>query len=114
MSRRHTPASSESSSRAGEGHARSTITRADRLHASKPVSRSPADIICLAVYTLTSGQTLQGRLVSTVAQQLGITFALTVELAEAAEAADLIHFEHGFLVSLTEEGRQRGATLSRR
>ena len=66
------------------------------LHCSMPVARSKADIMCLAVYTLTGGRILQGRLVSTVAQQLGITFARAVELAEAAEAAGLIHLEHGF------------------
>jgi hypothetical protein len=76
-----------------------------------PVARSKADIMCLTVYTLTGGRLMQGRMVSTVAEQLGITFDRAVALAEAAEAAGLIHFEHGFSVSLTEEGRQRGATL---
>ena len=76
------------------------------------IARSKADIMCLAVYTLTGGRILQGRLLSTVAQQLGISFARAVELAEAAEAAGLIHLEHGFSVSLTEEGRQRGETMT--
>jgi hypothetical protein len=76
-----------------------------------PVARSKADMMCLAVYALTDGRLMQGRMVSTVADRLGITFNRAVALAEAAEAAGLIHFEHGFSVSLTEEGRQRDATL---
>jgi hypothetical protein len=43
--------------------------------------------MCLAVYTLTGGPLLQGRMVMTVAQQLGITFDHALKLAEAAAKA---------------------------
>ena len=76
-----------------------------------PVARSKADIMCLAVYALTGGRILQGRLVASVAALLGISFDRAAELASAAEKAGLIYFEHGFSVSLTEKGRKRGATL---
>jgi hypothetical protein len=39
-----------------------------------PVPRAPADIMCLAVYTLAGGKVLRGFMVSTVADRLGIGF----------------------------------------
>jgi hypothetical protein len=39
-----------------------------------PVARTPADIMCLAVYTLAGGKTLRGFMVSTIADRLGISF----------------------------------------
>jgi Mn-dependent DtxR family transcriptional regulator len=77
-----------------------------------PVARSKADIICLAVYALTGGRLMQGRMVKTVSERLGITFHQALNLAEAAAKAGLIHLEHGSSVSLTEKGRLRGATLT--
>jgi hypothetical protein len=76
-----------------------------------PVARSQADILCLAVYTLTGGRLMQGRMVMSVARRLGITFDQAVELAEAAAKAGLIRFEHGSSVSLTEKGQERGTKL---
>ncbi len=37
-----------------------------------PVTRTPADIMCLAVYTLAGGKVLRGFMVATIADQLGI------------------------------------------
>jgi Mn-dependent DtxR family transcriptional regulator len=76
-----------------------------------PVARSKADIMCLAIYTLTGGRLLQGRLLTTLARGLGISFDQAHEMAAAADKARLVNFEHGSSVSLTEKGRQRGATL---
>ena len=76
-----------------------------------PIARSPADIMCLAVYTLTGGKLRQGKLVTTLAQRLGITLDQAVELTEIAAKKGLIHYEHGASISLTEKGRMRGATL---
>jgi Mn-dependent DtxR family transcriptional regulator len=76
------------------------------------VVRSKADIMCLAVYTLTGGRLMRGRMVMTLAQQLGITFDQAHEMAEAAAKAGLVAVEHGGSVRLTEKGPQRGATLT--
>jgi hypothetical protein len=64
-----------------------------------------------AVYTLTGGRLLQGRMLMTVAQQLGITFDQAQQMAEAAATAGFVEFVHGSSVTLTEEGRLRGTTL---
>ena len=68
--------------------------------------------MCLAVYTLTGGGLLQGRMVMTVAQRLGIPFDEAHHMAEAAAAAGLVEVAHGSSVSLTAEGLKRGATLN--
>jgi hypothetical protein len=77
-----------------------------------PVARTPVDILCLAVYALTGGRLMQGRMVMTLAEQLGLTFHQALEMAEAAQKAGLVTVEHGASVSLTEKGRKRGATLT--
>jgi hypothetical protein len=77
-----------------------------------PVARSKADIVCLAVYTLTDGRLLQGRMLMTVAQRLGITFDQAHQMAEAAAKVGLVQILHGSSVSLTEKSRQRGAILT--
>lgn len=74
-------------------------------------ARSPADILCLAFYTLTGGRLLQGRMILTVAQRLGITERRASEMADAAAKAGLVKHEWGS-VSLTAEGLARGATLT--
>jgi hypothetical protein len=76
-----------------------------------PVARKPADIMCLAVYTLAGGRILRGFMVTTVADQLGIDFDQANDMADAAHAAGLVVHEHG-TVSLTGEGQARGATLT--
>ena len=61
--------------------------------------------MCLAVYALTGGRLLQGRMVMRVAQRLGITF----DQATADKTGLVTHGPPGS-VSLTEKGRQRGST----
>ena len=39
-----------------------------------PVVRTPADIMCLAVYTLAGGNVLRGFMVKSIADWLGIDF----------------------------------------
>ena len=51
-----------------------------------PVARSPADILCLAVYSLAGGKVLRGFMVSTIADRLGIPFDRAEEMAIAADA----------------------------
>jgi hypothetical protein len=79
--------------------------------APMPVARTPADIMCLALYTLAGGNLMRGLMVMTIAQQLGITFGQATDLAEAAHKAGLVHHVHG-TVSLTAKGQERGATLT--
>jgi len=76
-----------------------------------PIARSKADLMCLAVYKLTGGRLLQGRMLMTVAQRLGVTFDQAHQMAEAAAAAGLVEVAHGSSVSLTAAGLKRGATL---
>lgn len=76
-----------------------------------PVARSPADILCLALYTLAEGQIMRGFMVLTIAQQLGIGFDEAEAMAIAADKAGLVrHQVHS--VTLTGEGQARGATLT--
>ena len=76
-----------------------------------PVARSPADIMCLAVYTLAGGKILRGFMVSTVADRLGVSFEQAEEMAvEAAEAGLIRHEFH--TVTLTGEGEARGSILT--
>lgn len=60
-----------------------------------PIARSKADLMCLAVYKLTGGRLLQGRMLMTVAQRLGVTFDQAHQMAEAAAAAGLVEVAHG-------------------
>jgi hypothetical protein len=76
-----------------------------------PVTRKPADIMCLAIYTPIRGRLLQGRMLMTMARQLGITFDQAHKMAEAAAKAGLIQLVHGSSVSLTGDGFVRGAAL---
>jgi hypothetical protein len=76
-----------------------------------PVARTPADIMCLALYTLSGGKILRGFMVSTIADQLGIPFERAEEMAaEAAEAGLVKHEFH--TVALTAEGEARAAILT--
>ena len=77
-----------------------------------PVARSKADIMRLAVYTLTGGRPLQGRMLMTVAQRLGIPFNEAHQMAEAVAKAGLVEVAHGSSVSLTVKGQRRGAMLT--
>jgi Mn-dependent DtxR family transcriptional regulator len=76
-----------------------------------PVARTPADILCLAIYTLAGSRILRGFMVSTIADRLGIEFDRATEMADAAHAAGLVRHEHG-TVTLTGKGQARGATLT--
>jgi len=51
-----------------------------------PVARSPADILCLALYTLAGGRILRGFMVQTVADRLGAK-ALRQRVAEGATSS---------------------------
>ena len=76
-----------------------------------PVARSPADVLCLALYTLAGGRIMRGFMVQTVADRLDVTFDEAEAMAVAAEAAGLVrHQVH--TVTLTGEGQARGATLT--
>lgn len=76
-----------------------------------PVARSPADILCLALYTLAGGQVLRGYMVQTIANRLGVTFDQAEAMAVAADEAGLVrHQMH--TVTLTGEGLARGAALT--
>ena len=78
---------------------------------STSLERMPADILCVAVYTLAAGEILRGFMVSTVADRLGIDFYKATDMADAAHAAGFVRHEHGTVV-LTVEGQARGATLT--
>jgi hypothetical protein len=86
-------------------------TPARSLHSSIPVARTPADILCLALYALAGGRVLRGFMVSTIADRLGIDFYRATEMADAAHAAGLVRHEHGTVV-LTGDGQARAATLT--
>lgn len=78
-----------------------------------PAARSPADILCLALYTLAGGEIMRGFMVQTVASRLGVSFEAAEKMAIAADAAGLVrHQMH--TVALTDEGQKRGATLTAR
>ena len=68
--------------------------------------------MCLAVYPLTDGRLLKGRMLVTVAQGLGITFDQAHLMAEAGARAGLVAVAHGSSVSLTAAGLERGAILT--
>ena len=76
-----------------------------------PAARSPADILCLALYTLASGKILRGFMVHTIANRLGIPFEKAEAMAIAADAAGLVRHEWGS-VTLTGKGQEQGATLT--
>jgi hypothetical protein len=76
-----------------------------------PVARTPADILCLAVYTLSGGKILRGFMIQTIADQLGVSFERAEQMAAAAAKAGLVeHAVH--TVTLTDSGQARGATLT--
>jgi hypothetical protein len=78
-----------------------------------PVARSKADILCLAVYTMSGGNVLRGFMVQTVADRLGIEFDQATEMAIAAEKAGLVrHESYPGTVTLTGKGLARGARLT--
>jgi Mn-dependent DtxR family transcriptional regulator len=60
---------------------------------------------------VTGGRLLQGRMLMTVAQRLGVPFDQAHQMAEAAAKAGLVDVVHSSSVTLTEKGRRRGATL---
>jgi hypothetical protein len=72
-----------------------------------PAARSPADILCLALYVLAAGRLLRGFMVTTVADRLGIDF----ERCEAMAIAGLVKHVAG-TVMLTGDGYDRAATLT--
>jgi len=76
-----------------------------------PVVRTPADIMCLAVYTLAGGKVLRGFMVATIADLLGVSFEQAEEMAVAAAEAGLIRHEL-HTVTLTGEGEARGSILT--
>lgn len=76
-----------------------------------PVARSPADILCLALYTLAGGQVLRGFMVQTIATRLGVPFETAEKMAIAADAAGLVRHQ-AHTVTLTGEGQKRGAALT--
>ena len=81
------------------------------LQGSMPITRSPADMLCLALYTLARGKIMRGFMVSTIADWLDIDFYRATEMAEAAHATGLVRHEHG-TVMLTGAGQERGTTLT--
>lgn len=76
-----------------------------------PVARSPADVLCLALYALAEGRIMRGFMVSTIARQLAIPFEQADAMAIAAAAAGLVRHQVD-TVTLTGEGQARGATLT--
>lgn len=76
-----------------------------------PVARSPADVLCLAVYALAGGRVLRGFMVATIADRLGIPFERAEEMAIAAAEAGLVRHEM-HTVRLTAAGFDRGARLT--
>jgi hypothetical protein len=76
-----------------------------------PTARSPADVLCLALYVLAEGKVLRGFMLTTIAGRLGIDFARAEAMAIAADAAGLVSHRAG-TVTLTGDGQRRGATLT--
>jgi hypothetical protein len=72
-----------------------------------PAARSPADILCLALYTLAEGRIMRGFMLTTVGRQLGFEYDQVEKMAIAAAAAGLVRHEAG-TVTLTGEGRRAG------
>jgi hypothetical protein len=88
-----------------------TSTTARWLQGSTPIIRTPADMLCLALYTLARGKVMRGFMVSTIADWLDIDFYRATEMADAAHAVGLVRHEHGTVV-LTGDGQARGAMLT--
>jgi hypothetical protein len=94
-----------------DGEVMSAPTATRSLHGSMPIARTPADILCLALYALAGGRVLRGFMVSTIADRLRIDFYRATEMADAAHAVGLVRHEHGTVV-LTGDGQARGAMLT--
>lgn len=74
-------------------------------------ARTPADILCLALYVLAGGSVMRGFMVKTVADRLGIPIEQAEAMADATHKAGLVRHEHGTVI-LTGKGQERGAKLT--